>query len=98
MTKSPAKPDSDGLQDLQGLQTHGPTYDQVAAAIDLIRPVIQDDGGDIELLGIADGGVVRVRLHGACIGCPSSTMTLQHGVERIVREKVPQVTAVQQVP
>jgi Fe-S cluster biogenesis protein NfuA len=62
--------------------------------INLIRPAVQADGGDIELVNVKDDGVVEIRFHGACHGCPSSTMTLQMGIERNLREKVPEITAV----
>lgn len=68
--------------------------DRVAAVIDTIRPAIQSDGGDIELVGVDDQGVVKVRLHGACVGCPGSQMTLKLGVEQNLKEKVPEVTEV----
>jgi len=67
--------------------------DRVQQVIDLIRPAVQADGGDIELVDVIDGQV-RIRFHGACHGCPSSTMTLQHGIERNLKEKVPEVTSV----
>jgi len=66
--------------------------------IERIRPAVQSDGGDLELVGVLEGGIAQIRLHGACVGCPSSSMTLQMGIERNVREKVPAITAVQQVP
>jgi len=68
--------------------------DRVAAAIETIRPFIQSDGGDIELVDVDDQGVVQVRLHGACVGCPASQMTLKLGVERNLKEKVPEVSEV----
>jgi len=68
--------------------------DRVQNVINLIRPAVQADGGDIELVDVVDGGVVQIRFHGACHGCPSSTMTLQMGIERNLREKVPEVTQV----
>lgn len=68
--------------------------DRVQRVIDLIRPAVQADGGDIELVDVTAGGEVQIRFHGACHGCPSSTMTLQHGIERNLKEKVPEVTAV----
>jgi len=68
--------------------------ERVQAVIDLIRPAVQADGGDIELVDVTDAGVVQVRFHGACHGCPSSHMTLQHGIERNLREQVPEVTSV----
>jgi Fe-S cluster biogenesis protein NfuA len=67
---------------------------RVQDVINLIRPAVQADGGDIELVNVADDGVVQIRFHGACHGCPSSTMTLQHGIERNLREKVPEITQV----
>jgi Fe-S cluster biogenesis protein NfuA len=62
--------------------------------LNLIRPAVQADGGDIELVDVNPEGVVHIRFHGACHGCPSSTMTLQMGIERNLREKVPEVTQV----
>lgn len=70
---------------------------QVTAVLERIRPAIQSDGGDLELVGIRSDGTVLIRLLGACIGCPSSTMTLQMGIERNLIEKVPGVTGVEQV-
>lgn len=67
---------------------------QVQGVLDLIRPAVQADGGDIELVDVKDDGVVHIRFHGACHGCPSSTMTLQMGIERNLREKLPQITRV----
>ncbi len=68
--------------------------DKVQGVINLIRPAVQADGGDIELVDVDAQGVVQIRFHGACHGCPSSTMTLQMGIERNLREKVPEVTQV----
>jgi Fe-S cluster biogenesis protein NfuA len=70
------------------------TRDKVQGVINLIRPAVQADGGDIELVDVSTDGVVQIRFHGACHGCPSSTMTLQMGIERNLREKVPEITAV----
>ena len=70
-------------------------YDRVAAVIDAVRPMAQGDGGDIELVGVDPDGVVRVRLHGACVGCPSSAMTLTMGIERNLKDQVPEVTRVE---
>jgi Fe-S cluster biogenesis protein NfuA len=67
---------------------------KVQNVIDLIRPAVQADGGDIELVDVTGNGVVQIRFHGACHGCPSSHMTLQHGIERNLREQVPEVTQV----
>lgn len=65
----------------------------VNAAIELIRPALQADGGDIILRGV-EGGVVTVELVGACGGCPLSTQTMKGGVERIIKEKVPGIREV----
>ena len=67
---------------------------QILDAIELIRPALQSDGGDILYRGVDDDGVVHVNLVGACGSCPVSTMTMSAGVERIVMERVPGVTAV----
>ena len=72
-------------------------FRMVARVINAIRPSIQADGGDVELVDITDDGVVQVRLHGACVGCPSSSMTLREGLERNIREHVPSVTEVAEV-
>lgn len=69
-------------------------HKQVNETLDLIRPAIHRDGGDIELVDVLADGVVQVRLHGACIGCPSSAITLTHGVERTLKNRIPQVSKV----
>ena len=66
----------------------------VEAAIQDVRPSLQADGGDIELVDVSDDGVVSVQLKGACNGCPMATMTLKQGVERYLKEQVPGVTEV----
>ncbi len=70
-----------------------PIKDQVQAVIDRIRPAVQADGGDIELVDVV-ADVVKIRFHGACHGCPSSTMTLQFGIERAIKDKIPAITQV----
>ncbi|MBP7746612.1 MAG: NifU family protein [Phycisphaerae bacterium] len=67
--------------------------ERTRAVIESFRPYIQADGGDIEFVGIEDG-VVQVRLKGACSGCPHAAMTLQMGVERHLRERVPEIKGV----
>jgi len=67
--------------------------DRVQHVIDRIRPAVQADGGDIELVDVV-GDTVKIRFHGACHGCPSSTMTLQHGIQRNICENVPEVKSV----
>ncbi len=70
--------------------------DKVQAAIDKIRPMLKADGGDVELVDIVDG-IVQVRLQGACSGCPMSQMTLKNGIERIIKQEVPEVKSVESV-
>ncbi len=73
--------------------------DQVKGVIEQVRPLLQADGGDIEFVAMDEAtGVVSVRLQGACRGCPSAAMTLKMGVERHLKEKVPQVTEVVDAP
>jgi Fe-S cluster biogenesis protein NfuA len=71
--------------------------DRVVKVLNLIRPAVQSDGGDLELVDVTPEGVVQIRLHGACVGCPSSTMTLQVGIERNLKAHVPEVRSVQAV-
>ena len=71
--------------------------DRVQDVINLIRPAVQADGGDIELVDVTEDGVVQIRFHGACHGCPSSNLTLHMGIERSLREQIPQVTSVMPV-
>lgn len=68
--------------------------EQVASAIEEIRPRLQADGGDIELVDVQADGTVKVRLTGACHGCPMAVMTLKQGVETFLKEKIPQVKEV----
>ena len=70
--------------------------EQVERVINRIRPAVQMDGGDIELVDVVDG-VVKLRLVGACHGCPSSMMTLKMGIERAIRSEVPAITGVETV-
>ena len=67
--------------------------EKVEAALEQIRPTLMADGGNVELVDVNEG-VVKLRLTGACDGCPMATMTLQHGIERVLREQVPEVTEV----
>ena len=64
--------------------------EKVEVALDKVRPALRSDGGDVELVDVQDG-VVTVRLTGACGSCPMSTVTLRQGVERILREEVPEM-------
>ncbi len=67
--------------------------EKVEAALEQIRPALLADGGDVELVDVNDG-VVKLRLRGACSGCPMATMTLQLGIERTIKEQVPEVKEV----
>jgi Fe-S cluster biogenesis protein NfuA len=67
--------------------------DQVQEVLNVIRPSLQADGGDVELVDVKDG-IVSVRLKGACAGCPMSTMTLKQGIERFLKEKIASVKEV----
>jgi len=70
---------------------------KVEAAIQKIRPMLQADGGNVELVDVSAEGVVQVRLKGACSGCPMSQMTLKNGIERIIKQEVPEVKTVEAV-
>jgi Fe-S cluster biogenesis protein NfuA len=70
---------------------------EVERVLDLVRPGLQADGGDVELVDVTEDGTVKVRLKGACGSCPMSTMTLKMGIERAVKEQVPGVKEVVQV-
>jgi len=71
--------------------------EKVAKSLGVIRPSLQADGGDVELVNVDDEGVVSVRLTGACRGCPMSTMTLKMGIERALREQIPEIKSVEAV-
>jgi len=70
--------------------------EKIEIALNKIRPMLQADGGDVELVDVEDG-LVKVRLKGACAGCPMSQMTIKNGVERLLKEQIPEVTAVESV-
>ncbi len=71
--------------------------EKVQAALDQVRPALQRDGGDVELVEVSEDGVVKVRLQGACQGCPMAQMTLQMGIERILKQAVPEIKSVEAV-
>ncbi len=77
--------------------TNESLHSQVERIINLIRPAVQSDGGDLELVEVTPEGTVKVRFHGACVGCPSSTMTLQSGIERSLKDRLPGVTKVEAI-
>lgn len=68
--------------------------ERIEAAINKVRPALQADGGNVELVEVSPEGVVKVRLTGACGGCPMSQMTLKMGIERVIRQEVPEVKEV----
>ncbi len=70
---------------------------KVEEVLNLVRPALQADGGDVELVDVTDDGIVSVRLTGACGSCPMSTMTLKMGIEKTLKEKIPGVKEVVQV-
>jgi len=71
--------------------------EQVQEILNTIRPRLQADGGDVELVSVEEDGVVKVRLTGACGSCPFATMTLKNGIEAVLKRQIPEVTSVQQV-
>ena len=71
------------------------TRRRVEAALDRVRPALQADGGDAEIVEVSPQGVVTLQLVGACGGCAMSTMTLKQGIERVIRMEVPEITAVE---
>ena len=77
-----------------GCGHHKTLEQQVTEVIQSIRPMLQNDGGDIELVSISDDNTVNVRLQGACRGCPGAQMTLKMGVEKLLKERVPEVKEV----
>ena len=68
--------------------------EKVEAAIDKVRPMLQADGGDVELISV-ENGIVKVRLKGACAGCPMSQMTLKNGIERVLKQQIPEIKSVE---
>jgi len=68
--------------------------DRVQEALKKVRPNLQADGGDVELVDVSDDGVVTVKLTGACHGCPMAQMTLKNGIERFLQQEIPEVKSV----
>lgn len=71
--------------------------EKVQEVINEIRPNLQADGGDIDLIDVTAEGIVKVKLRGACSGCPGAAMTLKMGVERILKQRIPEVTGIENV-
>ena len=70
--------------------------EKIEKALSTIRPYLQADGGDVELVAV-EGSIVKVKLSGACGGCPMSMMTLKNGIERVIKEQVPEIESVETV-
>lgn len=70
---------------------------KVQAVLDQVRPMLQRDGGDVELIEVTADNIVKVKLQGACGSCPMSTMTLKMGIEKAIKEQIPEIVEVQQV-
>jgi Fe-S cluster biogenesis protein NfuA len=87
---------SEGSTELSD-QTKVDLRERVNEVMELIRPNLQADGGDVELVNVTDDGIVQVRLQGACHGCPMAAMTLQMGIERILKKEIPEVQGVENV-
>jgi Fe-S cluster biogenesis protein NfuA len=81
-------------EDFARIETSGPLFDKVAAALDEIRPAIQADGGDVRLVEIEDESIAIVEMLGKCVGCPMSEMTVRYGIEAGLRGAVPEIMAV----
>ena len=71
--------------------------ERVESALQKVRPSLQSDGGDVQLLDVDDDGLVKVKLMGACGGCPMSQMTLKMGIEKVLKQNVPEVKSVESV-
>jgi len=69
--------------------------EKVKNVLDKVRPALQADGGDVEFVSVSDG-VVKVRLTGACKGCPMANMTLKNGIEQVLKEEIPEVERVEE--
>ncbi|MBA4027641.1 MAG: hypothetical protein C0475_00590 [Planctomyces sp.] len=96
-TNTAAEPAGHGASGQPAARSHAATRERIGTIINLIRPAVQSDGGDVEFVEFTPGGVVRIRLHGACVGCPSSIITLKSGIERNLRDHVPEVVRVEAV-
>lgn len=92
--QDPARSNPDSSDSSPQNQAGSSLKDRVAEVLELIRPAVQDDGGDIELVSVDQDGTVSIRFLGACIGCPSSEITLRDGIARNLRERIPEVTEV----
>lgn len=89
-------PNAPAMRDARAVGSHD-VFERVARVLKLIRPAVQADGGDVELVDVTPQGEVHIRLHGACVGCPSSMITLSTGIERNLKAHIPEVRAVRAV-
>ena len=80
--------------DTSGTPSASSLNERVKQALERIRPLLQADGGDVEFIGVDENGVVQVRFQGACKGCMAASITLSQGIERTLREHVPEVSKV----
>ena len=80
-----------------GDSTSATFREKIEGVLALMRPAVQSDGGDVELVDVTEDGQVTVRLHGACVGCPSAAITLKAGIERNLQARVPGVKSVEAV-
>jgi len=87
-------PDSQHVKNQKSRKGEFIMKEKIQEALNKIRPMLQADGGDVELVDVQDG-IVTVRLQGACGGCPMSQMTLKNGIERILKQEVPEVVSVE---
>ncbi len=85
---------ADADPDIAWVERSGPLFDRVAAALDEIRPALQEDGGDVELVELEDRSIAVIRMLGKCQGCPLSEMTVRNGVELHLRGSVPEILSV----
>ncbi len=70
---------------------------EVEEVLEKVRPALQADGGDVELVDVGDDGIITVRLTGACVGCPMASITLKQGIERLLKKEIPEVEEVKSV-
>jgi Fe-S cluster biogenesis protein NfuA len=71
--------------------------ERVEEVLEKVRPMLQRDGGDVVLVDVQDDGIVKVKLTGACSGCPMSTMTLKNAIEETIKKEIPEIKSVEQV-
>lgn len=71
--------------------------EQIELALQKVRPALQRDGGDVEVVEVTEDGIVRVKLTGACHGCPMATLTLKQGIERVLMQEIPAIKRVESV-